>query len=154
MLSKPEAKASESELELESPKRTAGMSFASIFYIISGVYYVVIQPVLTQDLSAIHLYAIGILSILAGFLLLRVNKWGFWLGLLLFPVQIVTSAFGFEAEFVVAGGLTSPLDILFLASLIVLIFFASVTFLVLLDQRKNFESLTSASDTDSKSVKK
>lgn len=137
-MSKPEAKSKQTpEAETEALKRTAGIAFASIFYIVSGVYYLAF-PILTQDLTQVHLLTIGILSIVAGYLLMKVSKWGLRLVLLLFPVHIVTPAFGFQAEFNVAGALTSPLDLIFLSSLIVLIFFASVTFLVLLDQRRNF----------------
>lgn len=138
MLSKPEAKSTQTpEAETKPLKRTTGIAFASIFYFVSGIYYLAF-PIITQDLTQVHLLAIGALSIVTGYLLLKVSKWGLRLGMLLFPVQIVTPAFGFQAEFNVAGALTSPLDLIFLGSLIVLIFFASVTFLVLLDQRRNF----------------
>jgi hypothetical protein len=138
MLSKPETATKQAAAaEMEQLKRTTGMAFAAVFYFASGLYYLAF-PIVTQDLTQVHLLAIGVISIIAGYLLLKPQKWGLWLGLLLFPVQIVTPAFGFQAEFNVAGALTSPLDAIFLASLVVLIFFASVTFLVLLDQRRNF----------------
>ena len=148
MLSKPETTSKQSpEAETEQLKRTTGIAFAAIFYFAAGIYYLAF-PILTQDLTQIHLLAIGALSIITGYLLIKIHKGGLWLGLLLFPVQIVTPAFGFQAEFNVAGALTSPLDVIFLGSLIVLIFFASVTFLVILDQRRNF------TPSEAKSAKK
>ena len=138
MLSKPETTSKQTpEVETEQLKRTIGMAFAAIFYFVAGIYYLAF-PILTQDLTQVHLLAIGIVSIIAGYFLLKPHKLGLWLGLLLFPAHIVTPAYGFQVEFNVAGALTSPLDVIFLSSLIVLIFFASVTFLVLLDQRRNF----------------
>jgi hypothetical protein len=138
MLSKPETATKQAaEAEIEQLKRTTGMAFAAIFYFASGLYYLAF-PIVSQDLTQVHLLAIGVISIIAGYLLLKPQKWGLWLGLLLFPGHIVTPAYGFQVEFNIAGALTSPLDVIFLASLIVLIFFASVTFLVLLDQRRNF----------------
>ena len=138
MLSKPEAKSKQTpDTETEPLKRTTGIAFASIFYFASGIYYLAF-PILTQDLTQVHLLTIGIVSIIAGYFLVKPHRLGLLLGLLLFPVHIVTPAFGFQAEFNVAGALPSPLDVIFLASLIVLIFFTSVAFLVLLDQRRNF----------------
>ena len=144
MLMKPEVKGKqEAEVETEALTRTVGVSYAALFYFASGIYYLAV-PIAMQDYTLFHLFATGILSIIAGVLLLRMSKWGLWLGLLLFPVQLVLASAGFASEFMLAGALQSAVSVAFLASLGVLIFFGCVTFLVLLDQRKNFIPVTPA----------
>ena len=137
LLTKPELKSNAEAVEAEKIARTFGATFSSIFYLASGAYYLVF-PLIMQDLTLIHLFAVGALSIVTGILLFRMHRAGVWLGLLLFPAQIVIPAFTFLATFNVPGTLQNPFGIGFLVSLAVLMFFASVTFLVLLDQRHNF----------------
>ncbi len=135
---KPEAKPKqEAQAEAESLSRTAGVSYSAIFYLVAGVYYLGV-PIAMQDYASIHLFASGIISLIAGVLLFRMSKWGLWLGLLLFPVQLVLSATGFMTEFNTAGALQDATTVGFLASLAILMFFSCVTLLVLLDQRRNF----------------
>src|SRR5438128_12553759 len=98
MLSKPEAKSKQTpDTETEPLKRTTGIAFAAIFYFAAGIYYLAF-PILTQDLTQVHLLTIGIVSIIAGYFLVKPHRLGLWLGLLLFPVHIVTPALGFQPE--------------------------------------------------------
>src|SRR2546427_5593614 len=79
MLSKPEAKPKQTpDTETEPLKRTTGIAFASIFYFASGIYYLAF-PILTQDLTQIHLLSIGALSIITGYLLIKFTKGAFGL---------------------------------------------------------------------------
>jgi len=136
MLTKSEEKR-DAEAETETLTRTAGVSYSSLYYFASGIYYLAV-PIAWQWFTVVHIFATGILSIIAGLLLLSMRKSGLWLGLLLFPVQLVIAATGFMTEFNIAGALQDAVSVAFLASVVVLMFFSCVTFLVLLDQRKNF----------------
>jgi len=118
--------------------RPVGLSISSFFYALSGVYYLVI-PIAAQDTGAYHLYAIGAASILGSFGVFKMKKWGLWLGLLLFPLQIVAPASTLLTVLSYPGAWSQPIGIALVASLFVLMFFASLTFLLVLDKRRSFK---------------
>src|SRR6266849_7945647 len=66
--------------------RPVGLSFSSFFYAASGLYYL-IYPFVVQDTSLYPLYIIGALSIAGSVGIIRVTRWGLWVGLALFPLQ-------------------------------------------------------------------
>src|SRR5947209_14127954 len=76
--------------------RPVGLSFSSFFYAASGLYYL-IYPFVVQDTSLYQLYLVGALSIVGSVGIMRVTKWGLWVGLALFPLQIVAPAFALMA---------------------------------------------------------
>ena len=117
--------------------RPIGLSISSFFYALSGIYYLV-YPLLLPDPTAWPLYVIGAGSLLGSFGVFRMTKWGLWLGLLLFPLQIVAPAFTLLTVLSYPGVWQQPIAIAFVASLFVLMFFASLTFLLVLDKRRSF----------------
>ncbi len=117
--------------------RPVGLSISSFFYALSGVYYLVF-PLVAADPSVWPLYVIGGASLLGSFGVFKMARWGLWLGLLLFPLQIVAPAFTLLTVLSYPGVWQQPIAIAFVASLFVLMFFASLTFLLLLDKRRSF----------------
>ena len=117
--------------------RPVGLSIASFFYALSGIYYLAF-PIVAQDTGAWHLYAIGAASLLGSFGVFKMTRWGLWLGLLLFPLQIVAPASTLLTVISYPGLWQQPIAIAFVASLFVLMFFASLTFLLVLDKRRSF----------------
>ncbi len=129
-------KGSKPDAEKESAAiiRPVGLTFSSFFYGAAGVYYLV-YPFLVKDPTIVPLYIIGALSLIGSYGLMKMAKWGLWLGLLLFPAQITAPTFALQA---VLPSLNQNYEaVVFAASLIVLIFFASITFLLVLDKRKS-----------------
>lgn len=118
--------------------RPVGLSISSFFYAASGVYYLV-YPIVKQDTGIWPLYAIGLLSLLASLGVLRMTRWGLWLGLGMFPPQLIAALFTLLTVFAYPGWLQQPITIAFIASLIVLLFFAALTFLLILDKRRTFK---------------
>jgi len=117
--------------------RPWGVSFSFAASAIAGVYYLV-YPLL-RDVSLYPLYSLGVLSLLASYGLFKMNRWGGWLGAVLYPAQIVAPAFAFLAT-VEGPGLGSDYAvILFAASLVLLMFLATLSFLFVLDKRKDFK---------------
>src|SRR5437660_3463573 len=114
--------------------RPVGLSISSFFYALSGIYYFAF-PIVAQDTGAWHLYVIGAASLLGSFGVFRMARWGLWLGLLLFPLQIVAPASTLLTVVSYPGLWQQPIAIAFVASLFVLMFFASLTFLLVLDKR-------------------
>src|SRR2546425_3199220 len=117
--------------------RPFGLSIASFFYALSGIYYLAF-PIVAQDTGAWHLYVIGAVSLLGSFGVFRMTRWGLWLGLLLFPLQIVAPSSTLLTVISYPGIWQQPIAIAFVASLFVLMFFASLTFLLVLDKRRSF----------------
>lgn len=117
--------------------RPVGLTLASIFFGIAGVYYLA-YPLL-QDPAIVPLYVLGAVSLIGSYGLMKMSRWGLWLGLLLSPAQIIAPLFTLQ----VAMGLLSLAQtieiIAFTASLVVLIFLGSLSFLFVLDKRKSFK---------------
>ena len=118
--------------------RPVGLSFSSFFYAAAGVYYLLF-PLVSADPTVWPLYVIGGLSLVGSFGVLKMARWGLWLGLLLFLPQIVATVFALLAALAVPGVVQQPIAIAFVVSLIVLMFFASLTFLLILDKRRTFK---------------
>ncbi len=124
--------------------RPVGLSISAFFYAASGAYYLV-YPIAASDPSIWPLYVIGAFSLLGSFGVLRMTRWGLWLGLGLFLPQVIAPAFALMTalsypqfgSFVMVA--QQPTSIAFLASLVVLMFFASLTFLLILDKRRRFK---------------
>jgi len=118
--------------------RPIGLTISSFYYAASGIYYL-LYPLLVQDTGIWPLYVIGFLSLLGSFGLLRMTRWGLWLGLGLFLPQIIAPAFALMAAISITGVAQEPIAIAFVASLVILLFFASLTFLLILDKRRTFK---------------
>ncbi len=118
--------------------RPVGLSISSFFYAASGIYYLAF-PIAAQDPSIWPLYLIGVLSLLGSFGVLRMTRWGLWLGLGLFLPQLVAPLFALLTTLTYPGIAQQPIAIAFVASLAVLMFFASLTFLLILDKRRSFK---------------
>ncbi len=118
--------------------RPVGLSFSSFFYAAAGVYYLV-YPFIVQDTSLYQLYIIGALSIVGSVGIMRVTRWGLWIGLALFPLQIVAPAFALMAALQYPGVASNSGALVYVGSLAILMFFASLTFLLVLDKRRTFK---------------
>jgi hypothetical protein len=121
-----------------SALRPVGLSISSFFYAASGIYYLAF-PIAAGDASIWPLYLIGVLSLVGSFGVLRMARWGLWLGLGLFLPQLVAPTYALMAELMYPGVAQQPIAIAFVASLAVLMFFASLTFLLILDKRRSFK---------------
>ncbi len=138
-MSRPDAKReSKDETVSRSVLRPIGLSFSSFFYAASGVYYLV-YPFVAGDTTLYPLYIIGALSIIGSVGIMRVWRWGLWIGLALFPLQIVAPAFALMAALQYPGVASNASALIYVASLAVLMFFASLTFLLVLDKRRTFK---------------
>ena len=134
-MSKKDAKA---EATSAATVRPVGLSFSSFFYAAAGVYYLLF-PLVADETNVWPLYVIGGLSLVGSFGVLKMTRWGLWLGLLLFLPQIIAPAFALLAALAVPGVAQQPIAIAFVVSLIVLMFFGSLTFLLILDKRRTFK---------------
>ena len=132
---KQEAKTESSSTTLSRP---IGLSFSAFFYVASGLYYL-IYPFVVQDTTLYQLFVIGALSIIGAVGIRMLTRWGLWIGLALFPLQIVAPAYALMAALNVPGVTTSAAALAYIVSLAILMFFASLTFLLVLDKRRTFK---------------
>ena len=121
-----------------SVSRPVGLSCSALFYAASGVYYL-IYPFVVQDTSLWFLYALGGGSIIGALGIMRLTRWGLWFGLGLFPFQVAASAIALMTALQSPGATSSASAIAFVTSVAVLLFFASLTFLLVLDKRRTFK---------------
>jgi hypothetical protein len=133
-----EKQESKGEAISASVVRPVGLSFSSFFYTASGLYYL-IYPFVVQNTSLYPLYIIGALSIVGSVGIMRVTRWGLWVGLALFPFQIIAPAYALMVALNIPGVASSSAALAFIVSLVILMFFASLTFLLVLDKRKSFK---------------
>ena len=133
--SKQEAKI---ETSPKSVSRPIGLSFSAFFYAASGLYYL-IYPFVVQDTSMWFLYLLGAGSILGAVGIIRMTRWGLWFGLGLFPFQVAATAYALMAAFNIPGVTTTTSALIFIVSLAILLFFACLTFLLVLDKRRTFK---------------
>jgi hypothetical protein len=118
--------------------RPIGLSIASFYYAASGLYYLV-YPIVAADPGIWPLYILGALSVLGAFGLFRMTRWGLWLGLGLFLPQLVAPITVLMEVLAFPGVFQQALTIAFIVSLFVLMFFDSLTFLLILDKRRSFK---------------
>lgn len=134
-VSKQEAKPQAASIGTSRP---VGLLIASFFYAASGAYYL-IYPIVVGDPTLWPLYILGGLSVVGSFGVLRMSRWGLWLGLGLFLPQLIAPVFAVITVLSSPGVFQQILSIAFVASLFVLMFFAALTFLLILDKRSDFK---------------
>jgi uncharacterized membrane protein (DUF2068 family) len=117
--------------------RPVGLSFTWISYAIVGAYYL-IYPLLVQDVTLIPLYVIGALSLVGGFGVFRMSRWGLWFGLAVFPAQVIAPSLYLQVVLKSPGLATSYVVVASAASL-VLLFLSVMSFLQILDKRRSFK---------------
>ena len=128
---KPDTKATEA-------LRPLGLSISAFFYAASGAYYLV-YPIAASNPSIWPLYVIGEFSLLGSLGVLKMMRWGLWLGLGLFIPQVIVPVYAINFVLPYASLTQQPIYVAFIASLAVLTFFASLTFLLILDKRRTFK---------------
>src|SRR5437016_6146936 len=75
-MSKQSPKQEEKEETAEAASfRPVGLSIASFFYALSGIYYLAF-PIVAQDTGAWHLYVIGGASLLGAYGVFTMTRWG------------------------------------------------------------------------------
>lgn len=117
--------------------RPFGLSFSLVAYAFAGAYYLVYP--LFQDVGLYPLYVIGSLSLIGSWGLMTMKRWGLWLGLALYPAQIVAPTFALLSTLEGPGLLSDYVALAFVGSLVVLIFITTLSFLFILDKRKSFK---------------
>ena len=119
-------------------ERTPGIWIPTVFYAASGIYILAFWAVFS--LSAYHLLALGIASILIAVLLFTLSKWAYWIGLFTFPLLIVEFVYALNFSVAIAGWDPNVPDAAFNASIVVYLVLLCFSFLLLLDKRNSLKT--------------
>jgi len=119
-------------------ERTAGIWIPTVFYGVGGLYILAFWAVFS--LSAYHLLALGIASILVAVLLFNLSKWAYWIGLFTFPLLIVEFVYALMFSVNIAGWYPTAQVAAFNASMVIYLVLLCFSFLLLLDRRNTLRS--------------
>ena len=118
-------------------ERTAGIWIPTVFYAVGGIYILAFWAV--TSLSAYHLLALGIASILVAAFLFSLSKWAYWIGLFTFPLLITEFLCALMFSVNIVGWDPNPLAAVFNASMVVYLVLLCFSFLLLLDRRNTLK---------------
>jgi uncharacterized membrane protein (DUF2068 family) len=129
----------ETDEEVSKGPRPVGLTFSSVFLLATGIYYIA-YPLLAQDLTLLYLTgSIGAVSMIAGLGVWRLSRWGLWLGLISTPLQLVAASSYLLVIVQPPYQLSNLVVIGFIGGLVILIFLAVLSFLLLIDRRGSFK---------------
>jgi len=119
-------------------ERTAGIWVPMVFYAAGGIYILAFWAVFS--LSAYHLLALGIASILVAAFLFSLSKWAYWVGLFTFPLLVVEFLYALMFSVNIAGWNPNPVLAAFNASMVVYLVLLCFSFVLLIDKRNTLRS--------------
>jgi len=119
-------------------ERTAGIWIPTVFYAVGGIYILAFWAVFS--LSAYHLLALGVASILIAVLLFSLSKWAYWIGLFTFPLLIIEFLYALIFSVNIGGWDPNAFVAAFNASMAVYLVLLCLSFLLLLDRRNTLKS--------------
>jgi hypothetical protein len=119
-------------------ERTAGIWIPTVFYAAGGIYILAFWAMFS--LSAYHLLALGIASLLIAISLFTLSKWAYWIGLFTFPLLIIEFIYALMFSVTIAGWYPSPVVAAFNASMVAYLILLCFSFLLLLDRRNMLKS--------------
>jgi hypothetical protein len=119
-------------------ERTAGIWIPTVFYAAGGVYILVFWAIFS--LSAYHLLALGVASILVAVFLFNLSKWAYWIGLFTFPLLLVEFLYALTFSANIAGWYPNASVAAFNASMVAYLVLLCFSFLLLVDRRNVLKS--------------
>jgi hypothetical protein len=109
-----------------------------IFYAVGGVYLLAFWAI--YSLTAYHLLALGVVSLVISIALYSLSKWAYWLGLFTFPLLFVELLFALNFSVNVMGWYPNIPTALFNASMVIYIVFLFLALLFLIDKRNTLKT--------------
>jgi hypothetical protein len=123
-----------------SKPRNRSLSFASVFYIIAGLYVLALASTSLADLWS--LIVLSIVTILAGAGIYLLKRWSYWLAIAVFPlvVTVAGSTLSFSTKVPMSDGGPEMMLLNVSLGLVVLLFFVCVA--IILGNRGSFGKST------------
>ena len=116
--------------EISKTKRGLLLIFASIFYIVAGIYFLIFS--LDRAIELWTLAILSIASIIAGIGLYMLKRWSFWLAIAVSPLLITVAASTLAFSIGIPTADAVMQGILFEASLTIIIVLTVISFLIVL----------------------
>ncbi len=92
------------------------------------------------SLSAYHLLALGVVSLVIAAALFSLSRWAYWLGLFTFPLLAAEFVYALMFSVNLVGWYPNPTVAVFNASMVVYLVFLCFSFLLLIDRRNTLKS--------------
>jgi hypothetical protein len=125
-------------LTQEFAERTAGIWLPTIFYAAGGAYMLAFWGIF--GMTAFHLAALGVISIVIAVALYSTSRWAFWLGLFTFPLLFAEFLYALLTSVNMVGWNANPQTTAFQASMIVYLLFLTLSLFLLIDKRNTLKS--------------
>ena len=109
-----------------------------VFYAVGGIYLLAFWAL--YSLTAYHLLALGVASLVISIALYSLSKWAYWLGLFTFPFLLLELVYALAFSVSVVGWYPNISIGLFNASMVAYIIFLVFSFLFLVDKRNTLKS--------------
>jgi len=119
-------------------ERSAGIWFPLVFYAVGGIYLLAFW--VGYSLTAYHLLALGVVSLIISVALYTLSKWAYWLGLFTFPLLLVELLLALNFSVNVVGWYPNIPTALFNASMVAYIVFLFLSVLFLIDKRNTLKT--------------
>jgi hypothetical protein len=119
-------------------ERTAGIWFPLVFYAIGGIYLLAFWAL--YSVTAYHLLALGVTSLVIAIALYSLSRWAYWLGLFTFPLLFVEFVYALNFSVSVVGWYPNIPTAIFNASMVAYLIFLVFSFLFLVDKRNTLKT--------------
>jgi len=121
--------------------RGKALLFAAAFYIVAGLYLLVLTLGANADLWVLSVLSIA--SILAGAGLFMLKRWGFWFAIAVFPLLVVVAASTLSTSMSLPVESADAVAVLFNVSMGIVVLLSFVSVIIVLDNRSRFEKRAS-----------
>lgn len=121
--------------------RGKALSLAVAFYVIAGLYLLVLT--LGANAALWVLSILSIASILAGAGLFMLRRWGFWLAIAVCPLLVVVAASTLSTSVSLPVENADAVALLFNVSMGIVVLLSFVSVIIVLDNRSRFEKRAS-----------
>jgi hypothetical protein len=109
-----------------------------IFYAVGGIYLLAFWAL--YSLTAYHLLALGVASLVISIALYSLSRWAYWLGLFTFPLLLVEFIYALDFSVNIVGWYPNIPTALFNASMVTYIIFLFFSILFLIDKRNTLKT--------------
>jgi hypothetical protein len=119
-------------------ERTAGVWIPLVIYAVGGAYLLAFWGLFAR--AAYHLVILGVLSLIVSIALYSLSRWGYWLGLFMFPLLFADFAYALAFSVNVSGWYPDVQTAAFNGSIVIYLVLLTLSFVFLIDRRNILKS--------------
>ncbi len=119
-------------------ERTAGVWIPLVFYAVGGIYLLGFWGLFARN--AYHLLILGVASLVVSIALFSLSRWGYWLGLFIFPLLFADFAYALAFSVNIFGWYPDIPTGVFNGSLVAYLVLLVISLIFLIDRRNALKS--------------